>query len=239
MFAQLLNPAAGHAEIVHVVTEEHAVYQYTDDNGKLTGVSAEVVEQLFSLTGDTPRYEVLPWPRAYRQALSQANTMIFSIARTREREPHFQWVGPLLVERLFVWGLRSRFEAPLSRLEDLHPYSIAIPRDNNAHQYLVHEGLQNFLIVQNNSQTANMLFQGRADLMVGTKLGVRTRAKNLQQTYEKLMMVYPLNELDSVLSIAFNRDSDPELVQRFQSALRQMHDDGTVARTKSRWHIEE
>ena len=57
------------------------------------GYAVEVVRELIRRTGSQARIELLPWTRAYFLAKSEADTGLFSVVRTAEREALFQWSG--------------------------------------------------------------------------------------------------------------------------------------------------
>ena len=68
---------------------------------------------------------MLPWARAYEVARATPNTMIYSIAHTKVRDPLFQWVGSLKKENLYFWGLKSEFAESIDDIEQLKTEKIA------------------------------------------------------------------------------------------------------------------
>ncbi len=52
------------AESFSIMTEEYPPFNYTED-GKLTGLSSEVMAELIKRIGHPNNIKVLPWARAY------------------------------------------------------------------------------------------------------------------------------------------------------------------------------
>ena len=213
---------------VQVVTEYLPPYQTQNQDGSLGGFSTEVVHALFTLTGDTPDIEVLPWFKAYQRAKETKNMLIFSIARTKFRESLFHWVGKLKQEHLFIWGLSSRFPKPFDSLEQLQAYSIASSKSSGPEQYLTRHYFKHIYRLHNAYQNMAMLYNKRVDLVVGSELALRIRAKKMHYDFSKMNKLFEIAELNNDLCIAFNLDSDSKLVSRFQQAFIILEQQGVI-----------
>lgn len=94
-----------------VVTEVWEPYNF-EQKGKVVGISTEIV----AATIDAAELEIapggiriLPWPRAYKMALSTPNTLIYTILRTQARESDFYWIGPLFPsDQFYLFGRRRK-----------------------------------------------------------------------------------------------------------------------------------
>ncbi|WP_448549752.1 substrate-binding periplasmic protein [Thalassotalea fusca] len=222
---------------VKVVTEYLEPYQIKADDGSLDGYCVEVVRALFDITHDHADIRALPWARAYEIAKSEPNIMIFSMARTPTREQLFQWVGSLKNERLYFWGLKDRFEGPVESYQALQRYRVAASRYSNVAEFLEHEEFSNIHHLIKEDQNMLMLYRGRVDLVVATQLTLETRAKKLGLNFAKLIKLKEVPELNNDLSIAFNLQSSPELVQRYQSAYRKLVASGKLEEIKQKWQM--
>ena len=127
---------SAHAETIRVVTESLPPYQFVEQDGSIGGFATEVVQAIFSITGDHAQIEMMPWARAYEIALHEENILIYSIYRTRYRESLFNWVGPLMKEHVYFWGMNKKFSEPTKQISDLLSYTVAASRNSNAEQYL-------------------------------------------------------------------------------------------------------
>ena len=66
-----------------IVTSEEAPYQYIENNN-IKGISVDILRELLKETGyEKTEIKVYPWARSYRMALSDENTMIFTISRLK------------------------------------------------------------------------------------------------------------------------------------------------------------
>ena len=91
---------------LQLYTEEYRPLSFYD-NGKLTGMAVEVVEQLMQRTDTSAAIQVVPWTRGYHQVQHEANSGLFSIVRTARREALFQWVGPIALGHTSFYARRG------------------------------------------------------------------------------------------------------------------------------------
>ncbi len=66
---------------LRIVTEELPPYNMTQ-NGRMTGMSTEVVQAVLKEVGMDAPIHSMPWARAYELALNESNVLIYSIVRT-------------------------------------------------------------------------------------------------------------------------------------------------------------
>lgn len=237
MCTLLLYAHVAKADHIEVVTEVFPPYQLYNDKGELDGYATEVVRALFEITGDSANISVLPWARTYHTAVNNKNTMIYSLARSKIRDPLFAWVAPLNEERLFLWGLKSKFKTKANTLHELKRHIVALRKSSNPAQYLAARGFTNVHYLNTMEQQAGMLFKNRVDLLVADEPGIRARLENLNLDFNKLIKMYEVEELNTMLSIAFNLDSDTDLVERFQGAAKKLRKNGKLNELKQKWGI--
>ena len=91
---------------IRVLTEDTFPIQYLE-NGKILGPSTELVRSVLNEANIPYSIEILPWARAYNVALTQPNTMIYSLARTEQREDLFQWIGSVMRLNYYLVGMES------------------------------------------------------------------------------------------------------------------------------------
>ena len=131
-------PGAMAGHVITAVTEELPPYNMTVD-GELTGMGTEVVKAVLEEAGEDVRIRSMPWARAYDSALNNANVLIYSIARTPQREPLFKWVGVIAPTRWFLFSLPGT-EFDLKTLDDARQYQIATVKADVGEQYLIDKG---------------------------------------------------------------------------------------------------
>jgi polar amino acid transport system substrate-binding protein len=220
------------AEKITVVTEEFAPYNYTE-NGKLTGYSVKIVEELLRRADLSYTIDTYPWARAYKKALQLPNVLIFTMARTAERESEFHWIGELADRKLYFYKLKSRSDIVVSKLEDIKKYRVGVNLGDAAEELLVKEG---FVVGENidespkDMSSLNKLQRDRVDFIVGNGQAidylVRKSSAPTTQLERSLMLVN-----QGKYYIAMSKQTPPELVKELQRAYADMIKDGVVGST--------
>jgi len=119
----LLVGTSAWSQSLQIVTEEFPPYNYTE-NGLITGMSTEVVVAACKAVGLPNEIKVYPWARTYEIALSEPNTLIFSIARSPVREESFQWAGTVAPVQSCLFALKSRTDIDFDSLAGARKYYI-------------------------------------------------------------------------------------------------------------------
>jgi polar amino acid transport system substrate-binding protein len=201
-------------------TEQLPPYNYME-NGTLKGLSVDLLEEITEKMGKkVTREEVrlVPWTEGYQAALTQNNTVLFSTARTPEREQSFKWAGPFYSDRYVLFALPDRgitIESP----EDLNEYRIGVIADDATTQQLLDIGVNRSQIVSQNNVSANIagLENGDIDLWACPEGAGRYFAEQATGNYYSYMVVYQLETQD--LYYAFSKDVPDSVVQSFQQSL--------------------
>ncbi len=223
---------------VEVVTEEWIPYSFTA-NGRVVGISTEIVEQALRRAGISMaggRVRLMPWARAYYEALHKGNTLIYTILRTPERESLFKWVGPLVpADSFYFFRLAARDDIRLHSLADARRYRIGILKESVHGQFLRRHGFDAASLDPVSYQYLNMkkLLSGRVDLIVDVERTVRLRAEKLGVPSTKFVRALFLFRREYYM--AFNRDTPDSLVRKVGRALETMQKDGSVERILCRY----
>lgn len=226
------------AEKITVVTEYLPPYQLENSDGSLGGFSTEIINMLFKLTGDQADITVLPWARAYNEAKYKKDTLIYSIAQTESRYPHFNWIGCMKTVRLFAWGLKTKFSSPINSIQALNSYTIAVTRNSSAGQY-IHSLLPENQIyaVVHEDQAMKMLYRKRVDVIVGAEILFKHRAEKLKFDFSNMKKLLEIKPLNVKLCIAFNKDTKPAIIRRYKQAFKLLAASGELDNIKTKWSI--
>jgi polar amino acid transport system substrate-binding protein len=169
------------------------------ENGRVTGLSTEVVQAVLREVDMSPRIEVLPWARAYDLSLHTDNVLIYSIARTPQREHLFKWVGVIAPAKWFFYSLATH-PIVLHSLADARHYKIATVKDDAGEQYLLAEGfkpgkeLQSGNVYDNNYRK---LKAGRVELWISNELNAISLMKKHGDDVSALVRSLELPELSN------------------------------------------
>lgn len=201
-------------------TEQLPPYNY-QENGTVQGLSVDLLETVTEKVGNKVSREeihLVPWTEGYQAALTQNSTVLFSMARTSERENLFKWAGPVYTNRKVLFARPDR-EISIKGPEDLKNYRIGVITDDVAVQYLLEAGVNQNQIVTENDVHAIIasLDNGEIDLWACPEASGNYFAKQATGNYNSYVVVYELQAQDTYY--AFSKDIPDSLVQSFQQAL--------------------
>jgi polar amino acid transport system substrate-binding protein len=214
---------AATGETFKIMTEEYPPFNFMEE-GKLTGLSTEVVQQLAKKIGHPEKIEMLPWARAYGLIQQSDGQILFSMTRTEEREKMFKWVGPIASNK-WVFFAKKGSGITLGSLEDAKKVEkIGTYKDDAAESFIKAEGFTNIDSVVNDDQNVPKLMAGRINLwIVGELQGIhKAKAKGVADQLEKVLDVK-----DTQLYIAFSKNTSDAEVAKWQAALDAMKADGS------------
>lgn len=236
----LAGAAAGATEpAIRIVTEEFPPYNLTE-NGRITGLSTEVVEAVLKEVGVAAPIQSMPWARAYDIALNGENVLIYSITRTAMREKLFKWVGVVAPSD---WYLFSRADHPvtLGKLDDAKAFQTATVNEDAGEQYLVSKGFA----LGRNLQSSNKyefnyekLRRGRVELWVANDLVAHHLARRAGDDPAKtLVRSLHLPDLggNDGLYMAFSLKTPDAVVERFRKGLEAVKKSGRYDALNKKW----
>ncbi len=199
------------------LTEEFKPYNYKE-NGVPKGIAVDLLQMVWEKL-DVPAQPIqfVPWARGYEMTLTQPGTVLFSTVKTKEREKRFQWAGPIAHSHTVLIA-RKEAKAPFTSLKDLRNYTVGVVRDYPSGALVARQG--SAVRIDSSSSVEmciNKLQQGRVDLISMEKTAFRKALRRLNKSSDDFAIVWLLAETSSYF--AFNLETDPTLVERFQKAL--------------------
>lgn len=216
------------AQPLAIYTEISPPYQILDADGHLTGSSTEVLRELQKRLGNRDPIDVVPWVRGYRLALEQPNVLLFSMARTKERENLFHWVGPLQ-ETVYSFYVRADSPLVIQSLADARKLKlIGVYREDVWDQYLSKQGFTNLDRSLDNQIILKKLMNGRIEAMVSTAVSIGDLTKAAGFRREDVREAFPFLKVQ--LYFAFSKATPAATIQAWDRALRAMKQDGTFER---------
>ena len=234
-----LQPVQAREVALRVVTEELPPYNMTI-SGKLTGFSTEVVEAVLVQAGLNGAFQSMPWARAYETALHDENVLIYSIARTPQRDGLFKWVGVIAPAQWGLFSDRTR-NISLNALEDARRYQIATVHGDVGEQYLQSRGFSVGLNLQSSNtyaQNYQKLKRGRVDLWVANAVMAKYLARQAGEPFDDTVtQVYPLTDIgrNEGLYMAFSARTPDEVVARAREGFEQIKRNGIYEALKKKW----
>ena len=214
-----------------IYTENSPPNNYLE-NGRLKGLSVDIVREILGRLNMRDNIQVVPWARGYTLALTQPNVALFSTTRLPQREKLFKWVGPLYSQ---TWGFYARKDSALN-ITSLEQAK-AIPRIGTYHkdakeQYLLANGFRNLVSTNKNLSNIRHLMEGNIDLWASSDLNMPYLARQAGYDPDQFKLVLPFKRVRNY--IAFSIQSPEALVTMWQQTLDELKHDGTYDRLCNR-----
>ncbi|MEO4047783.1 transporter substrate-binding domain-containing protein [Pseudomonas sp. CAU 1711] len=220
------------ADELLLLTEEAPPTSFLRD-GLPDGYAVEVVRELIRRTGSRAHVELLPWTRAYSKAKSEANTGLFLVVRTAEREALFQWVGPILRGSTRFYSLKDSGLQVDSLEQAASAGTIAMPKQWYTYETLQRMGFDNLYGAAGPRQMVTMLKHGRVKLIATEDLTLREELASGGLTPEEVQAHMVFMRSDHY--IVFSPQTEPALVERWRHELDGMRHDGSLRSILARW----
>ncbi|WP_027360903.1 substrate-binding periplasmic protein [Desulforegula conservatrix] len=218
------------------MTEEYAPYNYTE-RGILKGISVDILNEIWKRSGIGPKkpdIEVLPWARGYMYLKNEKNSCLFSMGITEERKKHFIFSNPILSNNNVIIAKKSK-KYKIDSINELKNIIIGTVREDAGEQFLVSAGCQMDKLERSSSAETlvRKLAMGRMDAI---SYGEDTAAYNMKlygidpNQYE---VIYLINKSET--AFGFNKDTEPEIIARFNKTIDDLKKDGTIERIREKY----
>jgi polar amino acid transport system substrate-binding protein len=218
----LISPltSANDLDQLNFITESYPPYNYKE-KGKLQGISVDLLlaaTQKSSSLLTTKKIRVLPWPRAYNMAILGPKIVLFSTTRTEEREPKFNWVGPIAPTRIVLLAKKSN-SIVINTPADIKKYTVGTIPNDIGDQLVKELGMANSSIkhVAKAESLAKMLDADRIQLWAYEENVARWFIKQEGLNNSEFEAVYTLKESD--LYYAFSKDVKKEALELLQKSI--------------------
>ncbi len=218
---------------LQILTESFPPFNYIDDTGELTGQSTEVVRALLERLERSDPITLMPWAEAYDIAVAEPNVVLFSTARTKDRELQFGWVGPIASYHHAFYG-RADKPHSIQSLEDARAVAkIGVVRDTARHRFLTQNQFHNVVLFEAEEAMFRALADGEITLALGSSDSVAMAAERAGLGPFSIAEQYPVQEVP--LYIAVSRGTSEGELQRWQQALEALKRDGDYAKILAHW----
>jgi len=228
----LLSVPVAHA--LTLVTEENPPFNYTDQ-GKVVGLSTEIVTELVRRSGVPLQIKSMPWEQSYIAAQRDKETCIFSTARLENRERLFSWIGPIATNQWVLIG-KSDFAGSVKKVEDARKYRVGVVAKDAKVEFLMGKGVTDLREVSEDGLVPPRLVltrddPNRVDLWATSAYGARRTAA--RANVKDLKVVLNLHRVP--LYLACGRNTSAEAVRALNQAFEQATKDGSLKRIADRY----
>lgn len=214
-----------------IMTEEWKPYNF-QRNGVPIGISTDILVLILEEIGSSQGREdikTLPWARAYMMIQNKPNTLLFTTARTQDREALFKWVGPIFEIEYNIYALKTK-KIIINSVEALRTYAIGTVRDDVRETLLTKKTgmkIADLKRVNTNIQNTKKLFLGRVELIVQSKNTLLSTCKKAGLNPGEVEPVFSLDKKS--LYYAFHKETPDSVIAKFQTAFESIKRQGKVA----------
>ena len=189
-----------------------ADYIQTASGDELPSNSAsELMHALVEKAGLPYSIKVVPWARAIQAIDNEPNVIVYSMARTPEREPLYHWIGEIRPINIYLFGLRERKAELPDTLQVARDFRIGNLLNDVVDEYFRGEGFPDLVYFRDFSRSISMLQRGRIDLIPFAEHGIEEFL--IQQGVDTNILV-PMVQIDAVstsLNIVLSKSTDPDV----------------------------
>ncbi len=221
---------------ITIVTEEWAPFNY-QENGKMMGFSTELLKGMLTHLKIKAPIKLYPWARSYHLALNNKNTLLYTVARTDERQNLFKWIGPIAPRKMYLFKLKNRKDIVINSLADAQSFVVGSVRDDAFSQFLFNNGFQkgkNVILEPDAKTNIHKLFSNTIDIFAGPEMGAAFLAKKQGLSFDKMDKLFCAIDKGNYYFV-FNKDTDDRIVKQFQNAFDEMKHNGTFDKIKDKY----
>jgi len=200
------------------------------EGGAIYGQSADKVHELLKRSQIPYQMKMMSWNRAFELARNNADTCVFSTARTKERESAFQWIGPISVGNWAVFGSPDKL-GKVTRREDIKQARIGTEFGNVSVTYLSEKGFHMVTSIESATTFKNVA-HGRIEYATAGDIHGK---KVIMENHLEDKVVWLFNYQTSDYYLACNQKMDADLIAQMNSKLREMKIDGTYKNIDSKY----
>jgi polar amino acid transport system substrate-binding protein len=218
---------------LQIITEEYPPISFTNKAGEIDGLAVDVVKEIMKRLGINQKIEVLPWARAYKEAVKGPNFVLFSVGRTRQRESLFNWVGSMFEMKSSFYAKKGS-EIKISNLENAKKLaSIGTYRDSYDEQFLKEKGFKNLDSVRNNVLNIKKLMADRLEVFTATNTTISSMLKRAGYSINDVERVFTFLKVGNF--IVFSKQIPPGIVNLWQQEFENIRDEGLLAKIRKKW----
>jgi len=223
LFSQ--NIQAAEPKLV-IYTESFPPYNFKDNTGQLAGINHDIVKDTCERAAITCEFIMLPWKRAYHLVQNNPQSAIISLAKTQERVPLFEWVGPLVSNQTYFYKLKTSEHIVMDDITQAKNYSLGIVRGDIYEMLVRRLGFvadKNLLLFSEADSFMRLFFKKRIDLIIGSDFTIGHQTEPFGYSRDDLVKLKQIH-VDELKGnyIGFNKAASPVVVERFNQALKQL-----------------
>ncbi|MBN2734266.1 MAG: transporter substrate-binding domain-containing protein [Methanomicrobiaceae archaeon] len=220
---------------LRIITEEFSPFNYAGPDGKPTGQSTDIVQEILARQNQKAEIEIMPWSEGYGLAQSGPYVALYSTGRTQERENLFKWAGPVASFDYTLYAMNTTGPAINSLEAAKKTKSIGVIKDDVRHQFLLENNFNNIKTFESDSECLKSLVSGEITLWFGSSASAAEVAANEGIDPMTISAAYTVRTVD--MYIAFSPDTPDYVVKEWQETLNAIKQDGTYNEIREKYKM--
>lgn len=218
---------------MQLYTENYPPLTYMNDFGEITGFGTDIVREIMQRNNLYEDIRLTTWSNAYQMALDNPNFCLFTMDKTSQREPLFQWVGPIGTNETFFYT-RADSDIHINSIEDAMTLD-AIGTVNSwySDQHLQELGFTNLVSDGSPGVVVEWLMNGEVDAFVCSGLTISDILSANDYSHAEVDPAFLL--MSSDFYITFSKNTPVSIVDAWQQTLDKMEADGTYDVIHQKW----
>ena len=203
-------------------------------DGKLTGTTTDIVEGLKNALGVTVEIEMVPAARATEYAEKNQNVLVFTYAKTPERErAGFHFIGPVITRAHTLWKKKTT-AISVKTFADVKSQNLTVGGTiGDFRSKLVKDAGVNVEEVATAELNLKKLMADRMPLMISSDFEMPALAKVAGVDIADLEPAFTFLEASSYLM--FSRDVDPATLNKWQNAYASLQKTDFFTKVADKW----
>ena len=216
------------AQQLTVMAEENPPFNSVVD-GQPQGAATDLFLAMAKKAGlATVRTDIktVPWARGYNSVQTDANTILFPMARTEAREQLFKWIGPMYKVQIGLIAPKAK-GLKIPDATTAAKYKIGTVRDGAPEQAIISAGVPVGVLDRGNDLVSNLkkLQAGRIDLLAFNAVAASFNMASVGMDPADYEVVFVLSEPQ--LYFAVSKTTPDDTVKALQTALDALKADGS------------
>jgi polar amino acid transport system substrate-binding protein len=211
-----------------ICMEEAPPLNHLGPDGAPAGLVVDIVREIQRRLGNADPIQVVPWVRGLAFLDEGSNVLLFSMARTAQRDPLYQWIGPVYESAFALFSLKAAGISAASIEAAKRVRAVGVYRGDVRDTLLSALGFTNLYRTDSEPTLARMLFARRLDLIASSSVGIRALMESIGRSVDEVEFQLEFSRVQ--LYIAASKKMDPGIVRNWNAALEGMKKDGAFRR---------
>jgi len=206
---------------------------YINRAGVPDGYVVDIIKAVQKEVGDNTEIEFIPEARALNIMQSTANTLLFSLSKTKYRENIYLWLGQVMSKKWDAYSLKTS-NLKIENIKQLKNLPmIGVVRGDVREECLLNNDFTNLYSVTTHRQNVQRLLMGRVSTIIYEKQGLKYICQELGIDSTLFQSIYTINF--SPVFIAVSKGTHSTTFDAWQKAFNKLMSNGEIEKISLNW----